>query len=211
MTTEEFVDELRRHGVMAVVRGASAEAAAAAATALAEGGVRAIEVAYTVPQAADALRSLAGQHELLLGAGTVLTTAQAREAVAAGARYLVAPNFDPTVADAAASLGVPLLAGVLTPTEVAVAMPRCPVLKLFPANIAGPAYLRALRGPFPALRAVPTGGVRADNIAEWLDAGALAVGAGSDLCPPTVVDAGDLVALRLRAAAYSRALRHARA
>jgi 2-dehydro-3-deoxyphosphogluconate aldolase/(4S)-4-hydroxy-2-oxoglutarate aldolase len=203
--------ELERRGVVAVVRGGSAEAAAAAARALAEGGVTAVEVTYTVPGAADALRSLAAERDLLVGAGTVLTPEQAREAVAAGARFLVAPNFDEAVVRAAAELGAPLLPGVLTATEVAAAMRACPVVKLFPAGTGGPSHLRALRGPFPGLRAVPTGGVSADNLGEWLAAGAIAVGAGSDLCPAAAVDAFDHDEIRRRARRYRSALDAARA
>lgn len=201
-----IAEELRRRGIVAVIRGSRAEAAAAAGRALADGGITAVEVTFTVPGACEAVAELAAAPELLVGAGTVLTPEQAREAVAAGARYLVAPNLDPAVVDAADALGVPLLPGVLTPTEVAAAMPRCPVLKVFPASFGGPAYLRALRGPFPGLNAVPTGGVSAENLGEWLAAGALAVGAGGDLCPPSAVDAGDLDAIRARARAYARAL-----
>jgi 2-dehydro-3-deoxyphosphogluconate aldolase/(4S)-4-hydroxy-2-oxoglutarate aldolase len=141
----------------------------------------------------------------------VLTPDQAYAAAAAGARFLVAPNYDEQVADAADELGVPLLPGVLTPTEVAAAMRRCPALKLFPSDIGGPDYLRALRGPYPALQVIPTGGVRADNMGEWLAAGALAVGVSGDLCPPERVDAFDEADLRRRARRYLDALAEARA
>ncbi len=202
-----IVDELRRRRIVAVVRGGSATAAEAAARALADGGVTAIEVTFTVPGACEAIAALASERDLLIGAGTVLTAHDAHAAVAAGARYLIAPNFDPTVADAADALGVPLLPGVLTPTEVAAARRRCSIVKVFPASLGGPGYLRALRGPFPDLLAVPTGGVSVDNAAEWLAAGALAVGAGGDLCPPGSVDAGDTDELRRRARAYVEAVR----
>jgi 2-dehydro-3-deoxyphosphogluconate aldolase/(4S)-4-hydroxy-2-oxoglutarate aldolase len=206
----ELAEELRDRGVVAVVRGPSARAAVVAARALARGGITAIELTFTVPSAEEAIAELAGEEGLLVGAGTVLDADQARAAVAAGARYLVAPNLDPAVVEAARELGAPLLPGALTPTEVAAAMRVAPVVKLFPAGLGGPAHLGALRGPFPGLRAVPTGGVSADNLADWLDAGALAVGAGSDLCPAEAVAAGDEDALRARAERYAAALRAAR-
>jgi 2-dehydro-3-deoxyphosphogluconate aldolase / (4S)-4-hydroxy-2-oxoglutarate aldolase len=204
--SQTLADELRHRRVVAVLRADSAAAAAAAGRALAAGGVSALEVAFTTPDAPAAVRSLARDPDLLVGAGTVLSADQARAAVAAGAAYLVAPNFDPAVADAADALAVPLLAGVLTPTEVARAAGRCPLLKLFPASLGGPAYLRALRGPFPNLAFVPTGGVTAENATEWLAAGALAVGAGGDLCPADAIDAGDAGELSRRAAAYAAAV-----
>ena len=101
--------------------------------------------------------------------------------------------------------------GVLTPTEVAAALRRHPLVKLFPAGLGGPGLLRALRGPFPDLRAIPTGGVTADNLGEWLAAGAVAVGAGSDLCPPELADARDAAEIWRRAERYADALREARA
>jgi 2-dehydro-3-deoxyphosphogluconate aldolase / (4S)-4-hydroxy-2-oxoglutarate aldolase len=203
--------ELEQRGIVAVVRCGSPDAAVAAARALADGGVTAIEVTFTVPGADEAIRLLAAHERLLVGAGTVLTRDQARTAAAAGARYLVAPNLDPEVADAADELALPLVPGVLTPTEVAAAQRRHPLVKLFPAGLGGPGLLRALRGPFPDLRAIPTGGVTADNLGEWLAAGAVAVGAGSDLCPPELADAIDVAEIRRRAERYARALREARA
>ncbi|HEU4657114.1 MAG TPA: bifunctional 4-hydroxy-2-oxoglutarate aldolase/2-dehydro-3-deoxy-phosphogluconate aldolase [Capillimicrobium sp.] len=211
MTQEEIVTELGRRGVVAVVRGSSPQGAVAAGRALAEGGVTAIEVTFTVPRAAEAIRELAADERLLVGAGTVLTRRQAHEAVAAGARYLLAPNLAADVTEAARELDTVLLPGVMTPTEVAAAMREHRVVKLFPADLGGPGYLKALRGPFPDLRAIPTGGVTADNIAAWLGAGALAVGAGGDLCPPASVDALDAADLRRRAERYAEALRAARA
>lgn len=210
MTGRQIAAELERRGIVAVVRGGSPQAATAAARALADGGVTAVEVTFTVPRAAEAIRAIAADERLLVGAGTVLTRGRAHEAVAAGARYLIAPNLDLDVAEAARELDTPLLPGALTPTEVAAAMRHHALVKLFPGDLGGPAYLKALRGPFPDLRAVPTGGVRADNVGAWLAAGAVAVGAGGDLCPPAAVDAFDGDEIRGRAERYVAALREAR-
>jgi 2-dehydro-3-deoxyphosphogluconate aldolase/(4S)-4-hydroxy-2-oxoglutarate aldolase len=204
--TVDLRGELARRQIIAVVRARSAERAVAAGRALAAGGVTLLEVTFTVPDAAAAIGRLAEDRELVVGAGTVLTAGQARDAVDAGARFLVSPHLDPELLDAAAQLGVPALPGVFTATEVAAASRRCSVMKLFPAALGGPALLRALRGPFPELAVVPTGGVELGNLAEWFDAGAIAVGAGADLCPPAAVERGDLATLRERAQAYVEAL-----
>jgi 2-dehydro-3-deoxyphosphogluconate aldolase/(4S)-4-hydroxy-2-oxoglutarate aldolase len=200
--THDLRSELEQRRIVAVLRAGSAARAVAAGQALAAGGITMLEVTFTVPDATEAIERLAADDSLLIGAGTVLTAAEARAAVRAGARFLVSPHLDHAVLDAAEQLGVPALPGVLTPTEVAAASRRSSVVKLFPASLGGPAFLRALRGPFPDLDFVPTGGVDAGNLADWLAAGALAVGAGSDLCPPADVDRGDLRGLRERAMAY---------
>ena len=128
----------------------------------------------------------------------------------AGARFVVSPHLDERVLDAAEELGVPALPGVFTPTEVARAMRRCSLVKLFPASLGGPALLSALRGPFPDLAAIPTGGVDTANLGDWLAAGAIAVGAGADLCRPGAVEAEDADALRAHAERYVAALAAAR-
>lgn len=209
MTSDQLRGELARRGVVAVLRAGSAERAVAAGEALAAGGISVLEVTFTVPRAAIAIEQLGADEGLLVGAGTVLTPAQAREAVRAGARFLVSPHLDPGLLDVADELGVPALPGVLTPSEVAAASRRCSLMKLFPASVGGPGLLSALRGPFPDLAVVPTGGVTAGNLAEWLAAGAVAVGAGGDLCPPAAVEAGDLAALRQRAEQYALAFAEA--
>jgi 2-dehydro-3-deoxyphosphogluconate aldolase/(4S)-4-hydroxy-2-oxoglutarate aldolase len=211
MTGDELRRDLADRGILAVVRASSARRALAAGQALAEGSVTAIEITFTVPDAPLAIARLAADDSLLVGAGTVLTPDQAAAAVDAGARFLVSPHLDDRVLDAADELGVPALPGVLTPTEVARATQRCPLVKLFPASVGGPGLLAALRGPFPELGVVPTGGVNSRNLGDWLAAGAVAVGAGADLCPPAAVEAGDAEALRGHAERYAAALAAARA
>jgi 2-dehydro-3-deoxyphosphogluconate aldolase/(4S)-4-hydroxy-2-oxoglutarate aldolase len=210
VTGDELRSALAVRGVVAVLRARSAERAVEAGWALAAGGIRALEVTFTVPDAPAAIESLAAARDVLVGAGTVVTAAQAAAAVEAGARFIVSPHFDEEVLDAARALGVPAMPGVLTPTEVAKAARRCSVVKLFPASLGGPTLLTALRGPFPALAVVPTGGVTAANLRDWLAAGALAVGAGTDLCPPEAVERGDGRALEARAACYMASFAAAR-
>jgi 2-dehydro-3-deoxyphosphogluconate aldolase / (4S)-4-hydroxy-2-oxoglutarate aldolase len=210
VTDEQLRAELAERGIVAVLRAGPAERAVAAARALAEGGVTAIEVTFSVPDAPSVIAELATDESLLVGAGTVLSADQVDAAVHAGARFVVSPNIDEEVLDAAESRGVPALPGVFTPTEVARAARRCSLLKLFPASLGGPALLGALREPFPGLAFVPTGGVTAGGIGDWLRAGAIAVGAGGDLCPREAIEAADLEQLRARARHYAAAFAESR-
>lgn len=208
---QETIDALAARGIVAVMRAPSAEQVVTAAQALADGGVTAIEVTYTVPGAAAAIAALAGDQRLLVGAGTIETEAQAREAVAAGARYLVSPHRCEAAIAVAQEAGLPAIPGVYTPTEVAQAASRCRLLKLFPASVGGVELLKALRAPFPALAFMPSGGVTAGNLGDWLAAGAVAVGGGGDLVPARAVERGDTAELTRRARAWSAALANARA
>jgi 2-dehydro-3-deoxyphosphogluconate aldolase / (4S)-4-hydroxy-2-oxoglutarate aldolase len=205
VTGERLQTELAARGILAVLRAGSAERAVCAARALAQGGVTAIEITFSVPDAPVAIAELAADESLLVGAGTVLSPDQVDAAVHAGARFVVSPNLDERVLDAAERRGVPALPGVLTPTEVARAARRCSLLKLFPASVGGPALLAALKEPFPGLAFVPTGGVTAAGVGDWLRAGAVAVGAGGDLCPRAAIEAGDAELLRARARSYCAA------
>lgn len=151
----------------------------AAASAALAGGVTVLEVAYTTPDAGAAIRELAARTPALLGAGTVLTAAQAEEAVAAGARFLVSPGLVPEVMDCARELGVTVLPGAATVTEILTALRAgAELVKVFPAEVLGAGFLNAVRTVLPQARLVPTGGVTAANAAEWLAAGAAAVGVG---------------------------------
>ncbi|WP_426323190.1 bifunctional 4-hydroxy-2-oxoglutarate aldolase/2-dehydro-3-deoxy-phosphogluconate aldolase [Microbacterium sp. E-13] len=186
------IAESRRHGVIAVLRAPSAELAINASEALIRGGIRAIEVTYTTPDTPVVIRRLIDRHGpgLLVGAGTVLSPRQAREAVDAGARFLVSPGTIPAVAEAMIETGAAVMMGALTPTEVMMAVELgADVVKLFPSSLGGPAYLRALRGPFPDVPLMPTGGVTAENMGDWFAAGAFAVGAGGDLTPSSAIAA----------------------
>jgi 2-dehydro-3-deoxyphosphogluconate aldolase/(4S)-4-hydroxy-2-oxoglutarate aldolase len=199
----EVLNEIGRRRIVAVIRAGSADAAVFAAQALAAGGVTTIEVTYTTPGATDAIRELTEEHaDLLVGAGTITSVAQAREAIAAGASFLVSPYTCLPMLDLGAEHDVLAIPGVMTPTEIAVVYDQAPLLKLFPAGIGGPAFLGALRGPFPDLRLMPTGGVSAENVADWLAAGAFAVAAGRDLCPTRSIEERDQAEIERRACAY---------
>lgn len=178
---------------VAVLRARDPAEAVSVAEALAEGGLQAIELTFTTPGAADALaeaRRLLPPH-VLLGAGTISTADELEAALDAGADFLATPHLDLALLGSMLASGRLTLPGVLTPTEVAAALRAgADAVKLFPAATAGVAYLRSLFGPFPGLRVVPTGGVSIAGALEWLDAGAAAVGLGSELVPGALLDAG---------------------
>ena len=158
---------------MAVLRAPSSAAAYDAAMALAAGGVRGIEVTFSTPGAAAAIRRIRAAQGpgLLVGAGTVLSAEHVAEAADAGAAFLVSPGNDPEVAAAMRSAGPAACLGALTPTEVMAAWRSgADIVKLFPASLGGPSYLRSLRGPLPHIPLMPTGGVVPANLRAWLDA-----------------------------------------
>lgn len=194
--------------VLAVIRAPSAEAALRGSEALVRGGVTGLEITYSTPDAPAVIARLAEEYGdgIYLGAGTVTTVAQAREAVEAGARFLVSPGTRPELTGAMLGTGAVTLTGVLTPTEVMTAVELgVDVVKLFPAALSGTALLKALRGPFPDVPMMPTGGVTPANLAEWIAAGAVAVGAGSDLVSAQDLANGDWDAIETKARAFHEA------
>ncbi|SCG74623.1 bifunctional 4-hydroxy-2-oxoglutarate aldolase/2-dehydro-3-deoxy-phosphogluconate aldolase [Micromonospora inositola] len=202
-----LLDTLRTHRLLAIVRSDDPDAALAAVLTLADSGVKLIEVSFTSTDALGVLRraraALGADHGL--GAGTVLSVDEARQAAAAGASYLVTPALAPSLAEAG-RLGLPVLGGALTPTEVVQATTGgATAVKLFPASLGGPDYLRALRDPFPRTPFVPVGGVDAESARGYLDRGAIAVGVGSPLLGDAACG-GDLSALRRRAADFLAAV-----
>jgi 2-dehydro-3-deoxyphosphogluconate aldolase/(4S)-4-hydroxy-2-oxoglutarate aldolase len=177
--------ELDAHLLIAVVRAPSPELAVRAARAIHAGGIRLIEVTMTVPNALGALAE-AGRvlgDDVTLGAGTVLDPSTARACVAAGARFIVSPNFDPATVEMVRSLDAVSMPGALTPTEiVAAARAGADCVKVFPCSaVGGPSYVKALRAPLPDIKLVATGGVQVNNVLDYLKAGASAVGLGAGL------------------------------
>lgn len=188
----DALDRLGDARLVAVLRTDSADAVARAVAALAAGGVRAVELTFTTPGVQDVLaRVRAEQPDLLLGAGTVRTPDQARAAAAAGAEFLVMPHLDGELLDACAQTGLPTVPGAITASEVAAVLDRgARAVKLFPAGPLGIPYMRALAGPFPGARFVPTGGIGLDDLPDWLAAGAHAVGVGGELCSRELIAQG---------------------
>jgi 2-dehydro-3-deoxyphosphogluconate aldolase/(4S)-4-hydroxy-2-oxoglutarate aldolase len=205
---------LKAGGLVPVIRADSAEVAVRVTEALVEGGIRTIEITMTVPDALQAIRSVASRfgQEVLLGAGTVTEQKMALEAVEAGAEFLVSPCLVPEVITSAQELGVAVLPGAMTPTEVFSAWSLGgDIVKVFPASHAGgPTYLKALKGPFPQIDLLPTGGVNLDTIAALIEAGAVAVGVGGELVSKSAIAAGDFSRITVLARKFVDALERAR-
>jgi 2-dehydro-3-deoxyphosphogluconate aldolase/(4S)-4-hydroxy-2-oxoglutarate aldolase len=201
-------------GVVPVVRARNTEQAWLACRALCAGGVDVLEVTMTVPDAPNLIRELVAQlgSEILVGAGTVLDAETARACIRAGAQFIVSPGFDPDIVRAAHEADKPALPGALTPTEIMAAMRAgADIIKLFPASALGGAkYLRALRAPFESARFLPTGGVNATTARDFIAAGAVALGAGSELIDPQALARGDGATITERARELVAAVRLAR-
>lgn len=166
--------------VIFVIRASSADRAVALADGVLAGGGNCVEITMTVPDSLSVLVRVRHRHPAaMVGMGTVRSASEARDAVGASAEFLVAPGLDAATVRAAARAGVPFLPGVQTASEIQAARRLgISTVKLFPASTAGPNHLRALRGPFPDVSFVPSGGVRAHNVAAWFEAGSIAVGVG---------------------------------
>ena len=181
-------------GIVAVVRATDSSQLVEVCRALVEGGVDVAEITFTVPDALEVLRAVrkALGNDLLLGAGTVLDTETARAAILAGAEYLVSPTLNLEVIQMAKRYGKLVMPGVYTPTEALTAWQAgADILKVFPAEIVGPAFFKAMRGPLPQLRMMPTGGVDPNTADSCLQAGAVCLGIGSQLIEPQAVAARD--------------------
>jgi Entner-Doudoroff aldolase len=177
MTPDAFVSRLWEQRISAILRVSDQQVAAEAMGAAVRGGFRIVEFTLTIPGAFELIADFARREDLVVGAGTVMTPAQATAAVRAGARFLVSPVVDEEVIAAAHVLGVAVMPGTHTPTEMTRAhRAGAQLQKLFPAPADGPTYVRSCRGPLPFLRIVPTNGVDSTNLGAWLDAGAWAAG-----------------------------------
>jgi 2-dehydro-3-deoxyphosphogluconate aldolase/(4S)-4-hydroxy-2-oxoglutarate aldolase len=177
----QVLNSLETMKVVAVIRGKNAEEAISISKAAIEGGFKAIEVTYTTPNVGQVFDTLADE-QAFIGAGTVLDAETARHAILHGAKFIVSPHFNQQISVLCNRYSVPYLPGCLTISEIIVALESgCDVVKLFPANNVDPSFIKAVNGPLPHVQVMPTGGVHQGNISEWLDAGAFAVGVGSDL------------------------------
>jgi Entner-Doudoroff aldolase len=201
MTVDEVVQFIGTQRASAILRTNLADAARQAMEAAIAGGFRIVEFTLTTPGAMELISEFSQRDELLVGAGTVLTVEQARQSVHAGARYLVSPVTDEAVIDEARSLGVAMMPGTYTPTEMLRAhRAGAPLQKLFPAPDAGPNFVKSVLGPMPFLRIVPTNGVHENNAAAYLKAGAFAVGFVNTLFDPNDLAAGRFDRIEQRAA-----------
>lgn len=195
MSRERIVRAIQDLGVVAVIRMRDAGKLRAVVEAIAEGGVRVIEVTMTVPDAVGLIAELASSlpSDILLGAGTVTDAATARAVIDAGARFVVGPVFRPDVIAACHERDVPAAPGCFSPTEILDAHEQgADIVKVFPATALGPSYIKDVRAPLPQLKLMPTGGVTLDNAGDWIRAGAIAVGVGSALLDAQAIETGRL-------------------
>lgn len=189
MKRVEILNKLSKCGVIAVVRGDSAEQAVKASDAIVAGGMKGIELTFTVPNADEAIRTLAKKYEndpeVVVGAGTVLDATTARLAIMAGAEFIVSPCFDLETAKICNLYQIPYLPGCMTINEMKEALKAgADIVKLFPGSAFGPKIVGAFKAPLPHLNIMPTGGVSLENMAEWFKAGVVAVGVGGNLLAP---------------------------
>ena len=185
MDKEKVITRICDAGIVAVVRAENAEKAMRITDACIEGGVAAIELTFTVPQAHRVIEELAKKYtsdQIILGAGTVMDAETARTAILSGAEYIVSPYFNADTVKLCNRYRVPCMPGAMTIKEVVEAMEAgADIVKIFPGEVFGPKIIKAIKGPIPYAKMMPTGGVNVDNVGEWIKAGAVAVGAGGAL------------------------------
>lgn len=194
---EVVLNSLREGGVIAVLRANTVDQAVSIAEACLDGGISSIEVAYTIPSAQKVIEVLASKHpDACIGAGTVLDAETARISMLSGAKYIVSPYLDQDTMKICNRYRVPCLPGAMTIQEVVRALEMgADIIKLFPGELYGPKFIKAIRGPLPQAELMPTGGVSVDNVSEWLKAGAISLGVGGSL----IGNGQDLKAIKNRA------------
>jgi 2-dehydro-3-deoxyphosphogluconate aldolase/(4S)-4-hydroxy-2-oxoglutarate aldolase len=209
-------DDLQRTldlGIVAIIRAPSGDQLVEVSQALLDGGIDVIEVTFTVPGVLDIISEVRKKlgDRILLGAGTVLDAESARAAMLAGAEFIVTPAVRPDVIEVCRRYDKLVMCGAFTPTEILNAWELgSDIVKVFPADVAGPNYLKAIHGPFPQIRLLPTGGVNLDTLPAFVKAGACAVGLGSSLVERDALKNRDIDRIRTLAAAYVSKMKSAR-
>lgn len=210
MSREKHLQRVIDCGIVAVVRFSDPGPLVEVVKALADGGVTVAEVTFTVPNALEVIRLAREQlgDRVLLGAGTVLDPETARAALLAGAEFIVAPSVNREVITLCRRYDKLVMPGAFTPTEVVAAWEAgADIVKVFPAEIVGPAFFKALRGPLPHVKLMPTGGVDLNTAGEFLKSGAVCLGVGSQLVEPKAVASGDFARITLLAKQYVEIVR----
>lgn len=210
---DQQLQRVLKSGIVAILRASSADQLAGVARALYSGGIDVIEVTFTTPNAAGVISEVRRDlgDKVLLGAGTILDTETARAAILAGAEFLVSPTVNVEVIRLAHRYDKLMLPGAFTPTEILTAWEAgADVIKLFPAEVGGPAYLKAIRGPLPQVKLLPTGGVNLQTLPAFLEAGAVAVGLGSQLVSSQALAAGDFATIEQTAREYVQLVKQTR-
>jgi 2-dehydro-3-deoxyphosphogluconate aldolase / (4S)-4-hydroxy-2-oxoglutarate aldolase len=213
MSKETQLQQVLDGGIVAVVRSPDSQQLVEVCRALADGGVTTVEITMTVPDALDVVRAVRGAlgDRVLLGAGTILDSETARAALLAGAEYLVAPTINLEVIRLCQRYGKLVMPGAFTPTEILSAWEAgADIVKVFPAEVLGPAYFKAVRAPLPQVRLMPTGGVDLTTAAAFLEAGACCLGIGSQMIEPKAVAERNFDRIRELAAKYVAIVRDVR-
>jgi 2-dehydro-3-deoxyphosphogluconate aldolase/(4S)-4-hydroxy-2-oxoglutarate aldolase len=213
MPAIDSAQRLLNSGIVGIIRAPSGEQLVDVAQALLAGGVDCLEVTFTVPQAHRVLEKVADAlgDKVLLGAGTVLDTETCRAAILAGAEFIVSPGTNVDVIQMCRRYSKPALPGAMTPTEVIAAWQAgADFVKVFPCDVLGPAHIKALRGPLPQVKLIPTGGVTLETAADFLKAGAVALGIGSSLVEPQAIAKGDFARIESLAKQYVEIVRKTR-
>lgn len=211
---QQILDAVLAGGAVAVIRMSDAQKLMRVVEAVRDGGVTAIEVTMTTPGALQAIEQASRTmgDTVQIGVGSVLDADMARQAIDAGARYVVSPVFKPEIVAEAHRHGVPAMPGAFTPTEIQAAHEAgADVVKVFPADVVGMPFFKAVLAPLPHLRLMPTGGVTLDNAGDWLRAGAVAVGVGGALLDKKAIEAGDFAVLTENARRLRRSIEEGRA
>ena len=214
MRSDEHLRRVLDGGIVAIIRAPSSEQLVNVARALYEGGIDVIEVTFTVPGVLEILAAVRKElgDKIVLGAGSVLDPETARAALLAGAEFIVAPTVNLDVIALCKRYGKLAMPGAFTPTEIVTAWQAgADIVKVFPADIGGPAYLKAVHGPLPQVRLLPTGGVNLETLRDFMKAGACAVGLGSALVEAQAVREGNMQRIRDLAGRYVELMRSVRA
>lgn len=213
-TKEQLLQTIADTGIVAVLRAPSREILLDISQALLAGGIPAIEVTMTTPKAIAAIEMLADKFgdQAVVGVGTVLDPATARDAIAAGAQFVVSPVFDPAIIQTTKRYGKISIPGAFTPTEILNAWSHgADVVKIFPSTVLGPGFIRDILAPLPQLKLTPTGGVDLKNVADWIKAGAVFVGAGSSLVSKDALAKKDWPSITATARTFIQTIQSARA
>lgn len=213
MSRAEIVKRIIEDKAVAVIRLRTSENFLKTAEALYEGGISILEITMTTPNALALIKETAAHmpDDVLIGAGSVLDAETAQKVIAAGAKYVVSPAFKPEIIQIAHQNDVPAMPGCFSPTEILTAHEQgADVIKVFPADILGMAFFKAIKAPLPFLNLMPTGGVTLANAGEWIKAGACAVGVGSALVDNKAIEAGNFTQLTENAKILRQSLRKAR-
>ncbi|WP_020533157.1 bifunctional 4-hydroxy-2-oxoglutarate aldolase/2-dehydro-3-deoxy-phosphogluconate aldolase [Flexithrix dorotheae] len=212
MTKEEILTELFQTKIVAIIRLDKSEPVVQVAEALVKGGVKAIEVTIGTPNAVEEIEKLAGNPDILAGAGSVINAEMAELVIKAGAQFIVTPVSKPEIIEMAHRYGKPVLSGAFTPAEMLQAYEwGADIVKMFPAESLGLPYFKAVKAPLPQLPIMPTGGITIDNAREWIQNGAVCLGVGSTLVNKKLIAQNDYEAISKLARGMREAVNRAMA